>query len=578
MRKPWSFIEVSSTFLLPNHLPKKNDSTAVMPNPDMSTSKRTSFEMNSMTIARISRLHARALRGSVLIVVLITIVILSLSAYTFTALMQTEEQAARLMTRRIQSKYLVDSGVDYARLYLSEPNEVIREKGGLWDNYAKFQAIPVAAESANPNLIGYFSIITSNLDEEGNPEGYRFGLADESSKLNLNVLPFTDNWLPNAGRQLLMSLPEMDEEIADAILDFIDSDDEERDFGTESSYYSTLAPPYAAKNGPLDSLDELLLVRGVTPQLMFGLDANRNGILDDDEAVGDDVSGVEADMKLGWANYMTLYSNESNLNSEGLPRVNINADDLEQLYDDLKSAYNDEWANYIIFFRTAEDEPQFEPPDEVSAVIQSAAFFPIDFELLESKRKFTNILDLVDSFVKVDDPENLNSYVRSPIRSPYQSSIQETNWATALPTAMANLTTFEGATIPGRINIMQAPRRVLEGVPGFDEEIVEDIIRLREYELDDPDFLDQNRKYETWLMVELIVEPTTMRTLIPFICTGGDVYRAEVVGYFSDGSGTSRAEVVLDTTVPVPRILFWRDKSHLQGGFSIDTLGTNLVE
>ncbi len=518
---------------------------------------------------KIRRMRSRR-QGAILIIVLVTIVILALSAYTFTALMQTEEQAARVMTRRIQSKYLVDSGVDYARLFLSEPNEVIREKGGLWDNYSRFQAIPVAVESANPNMVGYFSIITSNLDEEGNPEGYRFGLMDESSKINLNVLPFTDNWIPNSARQLLMALPEMTEEIADAILDFIDSDDEARDFGTESSYYSTLVPPYFAKNGPLDSLDELLLVRGVTAQLMFGLDTNRNGILDPDEAAGDDVSSVEADMQLGWANYMTLYSNESNLNSESLPRVNINGDDLEQVYDDLKSAYNDEWANYVIYYRTADEQPTTTPPSETTAVIQSAALFPIDFDTIESKRKFNNILDLVASFVKVDDPNNLISYIESPI--------QLLNLGFTLPTAMQNLTTFEGATIPGRINIMQAPRRVLEGVPGFTPEVIDRIIQVREFELDDPEGIDQNRKYETLLLVEGIVDLNTMKLLMPFICTGGDVYRAEIVGYFGDGSGTSRAEVVLDTTVPVPRILFWRDKSHLQVGYSVDTLGTNLVE
>jgi hypothetical protein len=69
-----------------------------------------------------------------------------------------------------------------------------------------------------------------------------------------------------------------------------------------------------------------------------------------------------------------------------------------------------------------------------------------------------------------------------------------------------------------------------------------------------------------------------MRAILPFICVGGDVYKAEVVGYFDDGVGTSRAEVFLDTTVPLPRILFWRDKSHLQSGYDIDVLGRDLIE
>ena len=333
--------------------------------------------------------------GSLLFVVLVTIVILSLSAYTFTALMQTEEEAARLVTRRIQSKYLVDSGADFVRLFLSNSEATIREKGGKWNNPQYFQAIPVAVETSNPDLIGYFSVITSSLDEEGTPGGFRFGLIDESSKINLNTLPYSDELFPGSGRDILMALPEMTEEIADSILDWLDADDIEREYGTESAYYAGEVPAYEAKNGPMDSLDELMLIRGVTPRLLFGLDANRNGILDPEEAASADVSTSDARMYLGWANYMTLYSNESNLNGEGLERINVNADDLEQLYDDLKSAFNDEWANFIIYYRCSENEPTTEAPAGDDLVIQKASSLPPDFGVLESKRKLNTIVDLV---------------------------------------------------------------------------------------------------------------------------------------------------------------------------------------
>ena len=48
-------------------------------------------------------------------------------------------------------------------------------------------------------------------------------------------------------------------------------------------YYSSLNPPYVPRNGPLQTVEELLLVRGVTPQLLFGLDTNRNGLIDTHE-------------------------------------------------------------------------------------------------------------------------------------------------------------------------------------------------------------------------------------------------------------------------------------------------------
>ncbi|MGI9516917.1 MAG: hypothetical protein ACR2NP_07735, partial [Pirellulaceae bacterium] len=141
-----------------------------------------------------------------------------------------------------------------------------------------------------------------------------------------------------------------------------------------------------------------------------------------------------------------------------------------------------------------------------------------------------------------------------------------------------NLTTVDGDNIPGRINIMQAPRRILESIPGMTQEVLDDLIRRREYELDETDLMDVNRAYETWILVEAppIVDLPTMKAMLPFICCGGDVYRGEIVGYFDDSVATSRAEVILDKTEPIPRILFWRDKSHLPGGYTIDTLGTDL--
>ena len=518
----------------------------------------------------IKRRHRSNRRGSLLLIVLVTIVILSLSAYTFTALMQTEEEVARLETKQIQSRYLVESGLEFARLYLSNSEATIRAKGGRWNNQDLFGGVAVALDTSNPNLIGYFSIATSDLDDEGNPEGLRFGLIDESTKINLNVLPY-NNAIDGNGREILMALPGMTEEIADAILDWLDPDDEPEEFGTESAFYNGEDPPYNAKNGPMDSLDELLLVRGVTPQLLFGLDVNRNGILDPEEAASGDVSIADADMFLGWANYLTLYSTETNLTGEGLIRINVNSDDLEQLYDDLKASYNDEWANFIIYARTAgAQDIVSEMPDSEVIEIKSAALLAPDFETLTSERKFDSLMDLVGTYILLSPEDDVDFYAPSPV--------QLENMPFTMPNLMANLTTYDGITIPGRINIMQAPRRVLEAIPGLNEDQIETIItRVQsDRELTDPDGVDKNRKFETWLLVEGIVSLEQMKGLMKYICTGGDVYRAEIVGYFSDGTATSRAEVVVDTTVPIPRVLFWRDKSHLRGNFSVEALGTAL--
>jgi hypothetical protein len=512
--------------------------------------------------------------GFILIVVLVTVILLSLSAYTFSLLMLNEQKATQLTGRQIQSRYLVESGVDYLRLYLSNDEATIREMGGLWENPDQFQNRVVSVNPQVPGEIGRFSIIASNMDDVGNPVSFRAGITDESSRLNLNTLTHADTWLPDAGdgkggggRQLLMALPLMSEDVADAILDWLDEDSEPREYGIED--YSSRNPPYACKNGPMDSIEELLLVRGVTPQLLFGLDSNHNGIVDlDEQYAADGTVAYEPEMQLGWANFLTLFSKESNLNSSGLQRIYLNSENLEQLADDLGSALDPDIVNFIIAYRQngpAADD--LEPPED------QPAWTPAD-PSQPAAHTFSQILDLVNARTTVeytnDEGETMTAVLESPIN--------DANLPQTLPLIMENLTTVDSDNIPGRINIMQAPRAVLAGIPGMNETILDGILDYREFELDDPDLADINKRYETWIMLppHMLVDLQTMKTMMPFICCGGDVFRAEIVGYFDDNVATSRAEVILDTTVPLPRILFWRDKSHLQRGYTVETLGTDL--
>jgi general secretion pathway protein K len=59
--------------------------------------------------------------------------------------------------------------------------------------------------------------------------------------------------------------------VSDSILDWRDADDAPRIAGAESDYYQGLNPPYYAKNAPIDNLAELLLIKGVTPEMYWGV-------------------------------------------------------------------------------------------------------------------------------------------------------------------------------------------------------------------------------------------------------------------------------------------------------------------
>ncbi len=99
----------------------------------------------------------------------------------------------------------------------------------------------------------------------------RVVVEDEERKINLNdlVLPkgnATDDVRLAIFRKLLEIL-EIDPSLADAIVDWLDNDDTPRVGGAESGFYLSRPFPYRSKNDFFDTVDELRLVRGVTPEL-----------------------------------------------------------------------------------------------------------------------------------------------------------------------------------------------------------------------------------------------------------------------------------------------------------------------
>jgi general secretion pathway protein K len=61
--------------------------------------------------------------------------------------------------------------------------------------------------------------------------------------------------------------------IVNSVKDWLDSGDDEATTGlsgAESSYYQDLDPPYASRNGPIQDLNELLLIKGITPRIYNG--------------------------------------------------------------------------------------------------------------------------------------------------------------------------------------------------------------------------------------------------------------------------------------------------------------------
>ncbi len=143
-----------------------------------------------------------------------------------------------------------------------------------------------------------------------------FGLIDEASKLNLN----------KATPAMLQQLPGMTEELAAAIQDWRDADDDVTSNGAESETYLQRRPAYSCKNADFETVEELALVNGADATILYGEDANMNGALDANEDDGDRSAPADnSDGKLdpGVLEYLTVFSREPNTQADGSARINV---------------------------------------------------------------------------------------------------------------------------------------------------------------------------------------------------------------------------------------------------------------
>ncbi|MBN2588842.1 MAG: general secretion pathway protein GspK [Sedimentisphaerales bacterium] len=134
---------------------------------------------------------------------------------------------------------------------------------------------------------------------------YNVIITDESGKLDINTL----SW------EQFMGLPGMYEDIADAIIDWRDSDEDVSEMGTEYGYYENLTYGYQIRNAPFRTIRELLLVKGVTDEMFYGEDTNLNGKLDYNEMDGDanpPYDNGDLFLDQGWAAYITCYTSDAN--------------------------------------------------------------------------------------------------------------------------------------------------------------------------------------------------------------------------------------------------------------------------
>jgi general secretion pathway protein K len=203
--------------------------------------------------ATATRFHPQ--RGVALIIVLWVMMVLSLLITGFAFRMHVETQVASFGRKELKAEMLARSGIEIARMQLILDQSSPTNSG--------FDALN-QEWATNDELY---------VDHQLGEGKFNVTVIDEESKLPINRL--TQEQLKRL--MDVLGLDPLDGDvIVDSILDWIDQDDLHRLNGAESDYYESLSPPYSCKDGPLDRVEELLLIRDVTKEIYSGQPAEED--------------------------------------------------------------------------------------------------------------------------------------------------------------------------------------------------------------------------------------------------------------------------------------------------------------
>lgn len=226
----------------------------------------------------------RKSKGAILIVALWMLAILTVFAVGLGHRMSMEIKIVGFYLDRLKAESLAKAGLRRA----------IEEKAGEL-RQGMSTDIDALSESwaNNPELFkkislgdGTYTVSYEFMEEETEKKEAMtlYGMMDEESRININTAPF--EVLTN-----LFLSKEHDASsakgMAAAIIDWRDEDsyvgvdpDTKLPIGAEDEYYQDLKSPYNCKNKEFEIVEELFLVKGITPEVFYGEDIDEDGILE----------------------------------------------------------------------------------------------------------------------------------------------------------------------------------------------------------------------------------------------------------------------------------------------------------
>jgi DNA uptake protein ComE-like DNA-binding protein len=274
------------------------------------------------------------------------------------------------------------------------------------------------------------------------------GPADAHAKINVNAA---------TRDQLLAIEPFMSDDVIDAILDWIDPDDDVNPLGAELGYYQTLPNSYQPRNDFMLSIQELELVAGVSQQDVRGEDWNLNGILDPNEDDGDlswPPDNADGVLDAGWSGVLTVYSREGTLAPSGQPRLDL-----------MTAAEGDLISRFALSQTQAKAVMDYVQNTETPVM---SAFIRRTLAQLQAQA----------TGAATPQPQTRGRGGRQQPRAPQVEALSDDQLRSLLSEATIGEPSV-GVLLPGKVNINTCPAEVLQYLPEINPEIADAIIAER---------------------------------------------------------------------------------------------------
>jgi competence ComEA-like helix-hairpin-helix protein len=390
-------------------------------------------------------------QGSVLVGILWCLALLSVVVVGVLHSGRLDLMAVKNHGDQIQAHYLALAGIEKAKALLyreagDRKRSARNHSGDLYDTAPEFKDIPFAR--------GEFRVFRQGRADEGGKIVY--GIGDEESRLNVN----------RASAEELGKLEFMTPEAVAGILDWRDPDDNATPGGAEADYYTSLPAPRLPRNGPLQTVRELLMVNGVSRDLFMGEDANQNGLLDPEEDDGtesfpaDNRDGI---LDPGWAGNLSVHSSVANKNAAGEERINVQSADEKALSS--VRGISAELAKAIVAYR---GQNQIE---NLADLLDVAAISPQRTPQPQSGNPGSPAPAGVPR-----PPGNARAANRTAVQTTGPKLISEE----LLMEIADDVTVANESDQAGMININTAGAEVLECLPGISKELAQAIISYRQ--------------------------------------------------------------------------------------------------